>query len=209
MRRRHVLILRRGDHKRDALGAIFLGEVTAPEEVQTYVQRYLGTALLVRTVEVEGPALRVTVEAGGFPEESQNLVRVGRGSAGRGAGRVAAETFQEALKLDPLNIDAWKGLARVLAHQGELSGAEEAWVRAGEISGYDGETLRGLATVALRGDRRPTARGYLEEALIVNPGDSEARDLLAELERQTELRFAEPDSPPDDAPRGTTGGVKR
>ena len=198
-RQQHVLILRRDDHKRDALGAVFLGAVTDEREILLYVERYLGQPFLVRSVEMEGAALRVTVECSRFQMESHNLTRIAKSLAERGRQRSAADSFAEALKLDPLNTEALKGQAALHALAGELIDAEEKWIRSGEIRGYDGEILRGLAGVALREDRRPTAMQYLEEALIVHPDDAEARALLDELNRQAELRFSAP-------PRRDPGG---
>jgi tetratricopeptide (TPR) repeat protein len=198
-RQQHVLILRRDDHKRDALGAVFLGAVTDERDILLHVERYLGSAFLVRAVEIEGTALRVTVECSRFQMESHNLTRIAKSLAERGRQRSAAESFAEALKLDPLNAEALKGQAALHALAGELIDAEDKWIRSGEIRGYDGEILRGLAGVALREDRRPTAMQYLEEALIVHPDDAEARAMLDELNRQAELRF---NAPP---PRGPAG----
>lgn len=195
-RQRHVLILRRSDHKRDALGAVFLGAITNPEDIRSAVERYVGSPFLVRAVEPEGQALRVTVECARFQMESHNLTRMGQALAQRGRSRTAAESFAEALKLDPLNAEALKRMAFIHASAGELKEAQEKWIRAGEIRGYDGEMLRGLATVALREGRGPTAVQYLEEALIVHPDDAEAQTMLDELHRQAELRFNAP--PPDD-----------
>ena len=190
MRRpQHVLILRRDDHKRDALGAVFLGAVTDERQIRLYVERYLGPPFLVRSVEMEGTALRVTVECSRFQMESHNLTRIAKSLAERGRQRAAADSFAEALKLDPLNAEALKGHAALHALAGELTDAEDKWIRSAEIRGYDGEILRGLAGVALREDRRPTAMQYLEEALVVHPDDAEARAILDELNRQTELRF--------------------
>lgn len=190
MRRQHLLILRRQDHKRDALGAVFLGAVTDEREIRSYVERYLGHAVSVREIHGDSERLRVSVESSGFVAESQNLARLGRSLAESGRSRSAMATFEEALKLDPLNVEAWKGQAALLAQQNDLLAAEESWVRAGEIGGYDGTILRGLATLALRGERRPTAIAYLEEALLANGEDVEAREMLDELRRQTELQFA-------------------
>jgi tetratricopeptide (TPR) repeat protein len=188
-RQRHVLILRRSDHKRDALGAVFLGAISDPADIRSTVERYLGPPFLVRAVEREGHALRVTVECARFQLESHNVTRMAQSLAKRGRLGAASDSFAEALKLDPLNAEALKAMAALHASAGELNEAEDRWIRAGEIRGYDGEMLRGLAAVALRGDRGPTARQYLEEALIVHPDDAEARRMLDDLHRQAELRF--------------------
>jgi tetratricopeptide (TPR) repeat protein len=197
-RREHVLVLRRDDHKRDAIGAIFLGAVTAETEMRAIVERYLGAPLVVRTIELGGTALHVHVECPRFPTESQNLSRMARSLADRGRSRAAADSYAEALKLDPLNVEALKGHATLHALAGNLEDAQEKWIRAGEIRGYDGEILRALATIALRQERRGTAIQYLEDALIVNPEDTEAHAMLDELNRQAELRFTERSKPRED-----------
>jgi len=188
-RQQHQVILRREDHKRDALGAIFLGAVVDEETIRGHVERYLGPPFQVRAVDLEGAALRVTVECSRFQAESQNLTRMARSFAERGRARAAADSFGEALKLDPLNAEALKGHAALHAAAGEVDDAEDKWIRAGEIRGYDGEILRGLAGVALRLNRTGSGIQYLEEALLVNPNDDEARSILEDLKRQAELRF--------------------
>ena len=189
MRRQHSLVIRREDHKRDGLGAVFLGAVTAEADIRAYLQRYLGSSVIVRTVQIEPEVLRVLVEASGFGPESQNLVRLGRSLLSRGRLRASADMFAEALRLDPMNVEALKADASMRFAKGDLTVAHEVWVRAGEIGGYDGEILRGLAAVALQENRRPSAMRYLEEALQVNPEDREAMRILAEMKRQRELAF--------------------
>jgi tetratricopeptide (TPR) repeat protein len=188
-RRQHVLILRRDDHKRDALGAVFLGAVTDERQIRAAVERYLGPAFVVRSVDVEGTAIKAVVECSRFETESQNLAHIAKSLAERGRQRAAADSYAEALKLDPLNAEALKGRAALHVLARELNEAEEKWIRAGEIRGYDAEILLGLAHVALCEDRRPTAMKYLEEALIVEPDDPKVRTALEELKRQAELRF--------------------
>lgn len=189
MRKRVALVIRRDDHKRDALGSIFLDVVTDVEEIRQLLERYLGAGLRVVDFERHGSVLRATVECPRFEVESQNLVRMGRGLARKGRRRAALDMFTEALRLDPLSGDAFKAIGALKIAQRDRAGAENVWVRAGEISGYDGEILRGLAAIALEEDRRPTAMRYLEEALRVNPEDVDSRTLFDELKRQIELRF--------------------
>ena len=189
VRKRHTLVLRRDEHKRDALGSVFLDAVTDELEIRAYVERYLGSPMKVVSIERHGPALRAVVECPRFEAESQNLVRLGRGLLKKGRRRAASDMFAEALRLDPINVDALKSDANLRMAAGDPPAAESQWIRAGEIGGYDGEILRGLAGVALATDRRPTAMAYLEEALRVNPEDAEARLLMDELRRQAELRF--------------------
>lgn len=189
MRKRQTLVLRRENHKHDGLGAVFLGVVEDEGEIRRALERYLGTAVTILGIEPLDDRLQVTVECAGFETESQNLVRLGRSLSQKGRKRAAADMFAEALRLDPLNVDALKAeAARRMVHE-DSSGAEDRWIRASEIRGYDGETLRALAKIALDEDRRPTAMRYLEEAVHINPDDDESRDLLDQLKRQIELRF--------------------
>ncbi|MEA2627378.1 MAG: hypothetical protein QOD06_3423 [Candidatus Binatota bacterium] len=191
IRKRHTLVIRREEHKRDAIGSVFLDVTTDDADIRGCVERYLGSQMKVVTVERHGPVLRAVVECARFDTESQNLVRLGRSMLKKSRRRAAGDMFAEALRLDPINVDALKADASMRIAAGDAATAEERWIRAGEIGGYDGEILRGLANVALATDRRPTAMAYLEEALRVNPDDGDARDLMDELKRQVELRFEE------------------
>jgi tetratricopeptide (TPR) repeat protein len=201
LRRDHVLVLRRDDHKHDLIGAIFLGAITDEEDARRTIERYLGPAFVVRSAEMEGAALRVRVDCSRFPVESQNLSRMAKQLVEKGRQRAAGEHFVEALKLDPLNTEALKGQAGLHVAAGDLAAAEENWIRAGEIRGYDGETLRALALIAVRSGRPATAVQHLENALIVNPDDSEAHAMLEELDRQAELRFTSAVTPSDPGKR--------
>jgi tetratricopeptide (TPR) repeat protein len=188
-RQRHALILRREDHKRDALGAVFLGAVSDGGEIRRYVERYLGPTFQVRAIEAEGGALRIDVECARFEAEARNLARIAEALAAQSRPRAAAETFDEALKLDPLSTDSLRGRAALHAEAGELVEAEDKWIRAAEIRGYDADLLKALAKIALAGGRAPSAMQYLEEALVADPADDEARTILMELRRQAKLRF--------------------
>lgn len=192
MRRRCVMVIRRDDHKRDALGAIFLGAVKDDAGVRALVERYVGPSIKVVEIERRDEVIRVDLEATVFAEESQNLVSLARSMVEKGRLRAATDTLGEALRLDPLNAEALRIEAAARALRGDGAGAESRWIFSAELTGFHGETLRGLAQVALEQDRRPTAMRYLEEALEVDPHDEEARRILDQLRRQIELRFEDP-----------------
>jgi tetratricopeptide (TPR) repeat protein len=97
---------------------------------------------------------------------------------------------QHARQIVNARVAVETGGAALCALAGDLSEAQDHWIRAGEIRGYDGEILRGLAVIALRTDRHGSAIQYLQDALLVNPNDDEAKGTLEELRRQSELRFA-------------------
>jgi tetratricopeptide (TPR) repeat protein len=183
-------VIRREDHRRDALGAVFLGAVAGDTEICSYVERYLGSSVRIRSVQLEGDVLRVVVESAGFRPESQNLVRLGRSLLERGRTRAAADMFNEAMRLDSMNTEALKAAAGLRFAHGDLTAAKDLWIRAAEIGGYGGEILRGLAAVALQENRAPSAMRYLDEALMVNPDDAESAKLLQEMKRQREIAFA-------------------
>lgn len=184
-------MIRREDHKSDSLGAIFLGATRGADAILAAVERYLGRDRKVLVIDEAAEALRVEVESTSFVEESANLVRLAKASSEKGWGRGAAEMFREALRLDPLNAEALRGQAEHHMEHGDGSAAEAEWILAAEIIGFDARTLRSLAIIALAQERRPTAMRYLEEALQADPADKRAADLMAELRKQLEIRFAE------------------
>jgi tetratricopeptide (TPR) repeat protein len=194
MRRRSALVIRRDDHKRDALGSIFLGAVNEDRAVFDLVSQYLGSSVKILVVELRPDFLRAEIEATAFVEESHNLVEIARDLVEKGRLRAAGEMFAEALRLNPLNPEALKVDARLRFAQGDVAGAENRWILGGELAGFDAETLRGLATAALEQGRRPTAMRYLEEAIFADPDNRAAQGLLEQLKRQIELRFSDSDS---------------
>lgn len=189
MRRRRAVVLRREDHKRDGLGAIFLGAVGSDESLVELVSQYFGPSVKVLFVETHPDYLRTEIETTAFVEESRNLVAIGSELLEKGRTRAAGDMFAEALRLDPMNPEALKSEARRLLIEGDLAGAESRWILAGELSGFDAETLRGLAAAALEQGRRPSAMRYLEEAISADPTDRASKDLLEQMRKQIELRF--------------------
>ncbi len=194
MKRRALLEIHRDDHKYDALGQIFLGAIEG-EEILALLRRYLGPAASLHRVELDDDVLRVEADLREFPEESSNLVEVGRSMLRKGLGRSAIGALEEALRLAPLNAEALKTIGRWHYRRREREAARRYLVRARESDPGDYEILRLLAEIAIHEDRRLEARGYLERVLRARPGDQRARAALARL------RPSEPGASSGDAPR--------
>ncbi|MFM8408858.1 MAG: tetratricopeptide repeat protein [Alphaproteobacteria bacterium] len=183
MKRRAFLEIHRDDHKVDALGRIFLG-ATQGEEILDLLRAYLGPAASLHRVELEDDVLHVEVDLREFPEESANLVEVGRSMLRKGLGRSAIGAIEEALRLAPLNAEALKTIGRWHYRRREREAARRYLVRARESDPNDFETLRLLAEIAIHDNRPLEARGYLERVLRSRPGDQKARAALARLRPQ-------------------------
>lgn len=180
MKRRAFLEIHRDDHKYDALGRIFLG-ATGSDEILDILRRYLGPAASLHRVELQDDVLFVEADLREFPEESANLVEVGRSMLRKGLGRSAIGALEEALRLAPLNAEALKTIGRWHYRRREREPARRYLVRARESDPNDHEILRLLAEIAIHEDRRLEARGYLERVLRAKPGDQRARAALARL----------------------------
>jgi Tfp pilus assembly protein PilF/TolB-like protein len=92
----------------------------------------------------------------------------------------AQRAFIEALLLAPLDADAHKGLAEVYDKQGRPSDGVREY-RAALASRDDLPTRVALAALLLRQDRISEARAELELVLGRDPGNSQAQQLLEQL----------------------------
>lgn len=181
MKRRVALEIHRDDHKYDALGRVFLG-ATDRDTTLRLLREYLGSRASLRHVELEDDVLRLEIDVREFPEESRNLVALGREMLKQGLVRAAMGQLEEALQLSPLNADALKALGRYHYRHRRREEARRYLVRAREVMPADLEVLRLLAEIALHEDRRLEARAYLERVLRVRPTDRRARAALARLQ---------------------------
>ncbi|MEI8359073.1 MAG: hypothetical protein RL698_331 [Pseudomonadota bacterium] len=180
MKRRACLEIHRDDHKYDTLGRIFLGVVDG-EEILDLLRRYLGPQASLHKVELRDDVLAIEADIREFPEESANLVEIGRSMLRRGITRSAIGQIEEALRLAPLNAEALKTIGRYHYRRRERELARRYLIRAREAAPGDTEVLRLLAEIAIHADRPLEARGYLERALRIHPGDRRARAALARL----------------------------
>jgi Flp pilus assembly protein TadD len=181
MRHRVTLQIHRDDHKYDALGLIFLNAIDR-DKTLALLRTYLGPHAALRHVELDDAVLHVEAEVRDFPNESRNLVEMGRDLARRGRSKAAVDQFEEALRLSPLNAEALKALGRLYYRRRQRDAARRCLVRAREITPGDVEILRLLAELALHDDRRLEALAYLERVLVARPNDRRARTALARLQ---------------------------
>ncbi len=182
------LVIHLEDHKHDSLGRIFL-DPGDESETRRSLRAYLGPRVSIKGTTLDGQRLRVRIEVANFQVESDNLVRLARGLAGRARMQAARAQLEEALKLYPLNASALKALGRAACERADYARATAFFVRANEVLGEDGESLRTLGTISLRQGREPSALAYFERALRLNPRDEAAGRARAELRARMEMKF--------------------
>ena len=128
-----------------------------------------------KSAEAPAEVLAIEADIREFPEESANLVEIGRSMLRRGITRSAIGQIEEALRLAPLNAEALKTIGRYHYRRRERELARRYLIRAREAAPGDTEVLRLLAEIAIHADRPLEARGYLERALRIHPGDRRTR----------------------------------
>lgn len=83
----------------------------------------------------------------------------------------AERTFRAALAKDPLDAEAWLGLAAASDRLGRFDTADKAYAQAMAIAGRRGEIVNNMAwSQALRGNKE-AARQLFAEALTLSPGN--------------------------------------
>jgi Tfp pilus assembly protein PilF len=92
--------------------------------------------------------------------------------------------YQEALALDPLNGHALHQMGALLEDRKRFREAYDALRRAREVMGDSVELLHALARVSVQMERVPTAVGYLEKALELEPNNNSLRRDLVALGRK-------------------------
>jgi cytochrome c-type biogenesis protein CcmH/NrfG len=180
MKRRVALEIHRDDHKYDALGQVFLGAADRDETLRL-LRVYLGPTVSLRHVEIDDDVILVEIDVREFPNESRNLVELGRSLLRQGRVKAAMGHLEEALRLAPLGADALKTLGRFHYRHRQRDAARRYLVRAREVAPADLEVLRLLAEIALHEKRPLEARSYLQRVLRVRPLDRRARAALSRL----------------------------
>lgn len=182
--RKKVLTVARDDHIGDPIGAIFLDLDDGEAEVARRVRDYLGPKARILKIDLKHDRALVEVEASPFTEESNRLAAAATDLARKGAPRNAIAMFKQALELDPLNSQAGYDMALLLLERKKLVEALSALRRAREIMGDNVMLLRALARVCVAMERVPTAVGYLERALDLEPNSRAVRRELLALGRR-------------------------
>jgi len=193
MRRRKVLTIWRDDHVGDIIGRIFLDAAGQGEDgIIDCLRQYLGVKAKILKAELMRDRVTVEVESRGFSEESTHLAAAAHSLRIKGAPRNAQSLFYEALQMDPLNEDAMVGLGTLLTDLEKYDEALPILKRAREVAGDRVELLRALGHVGHLLDRMPSAKGYFERALELQPNDPATRRALNALGRPPEQPPEEP-----------------
>jgi len=178
--RNKVLTIARDDHIGDPIGAIFLDLEGGEAEVARRVREYLGGKVQILKVEMKRDRAVVEVGASAFTEEANRLAAAAADLARKGAPRNAIAMFKQALELDALNGQTLWDMGTAMLELKRPAEALSALRRAREMLGDSIELLRALARVCVAMERIPTAVGYLERALELEPANRVIRrDLLA------------------------------
>lgn len=190
------LTIVRDDHIGDPIGAIFLEPDDGPAGIVRRIADYLGPKTRILATEMMHDRVRVEVQSSPFFEESSRLAAAATELWRKGAPRNALSMYQEALALDSLNGHALHQLGLLLAELKQTREALLALRRAREVLGDSLELLQSLARVCVLMERIPSAIGYLERALEMEPHNPSIRRDLVALGRK-------PPPPPSLPSRGT------
>ncbi|HEY2107373.1 MAG TPA: hypothetical protein VGH29_16360 [Candidatus Binataceae bacterium] len=177
---RKILVIARDDHIGDPIGAIFLELDGGEDEVARRIRDYLGGKVQILKLELKHDRATVEVEASAFTEEANRLAAAAADLPRKGAPRNAIAMFKQALELDPLGGQTLCDMGLALLELKRPAEALSALRRAREVLGDSVALLRSLARVCVAMERVPTAVGYLERALELEPASRAVRrELLA------------------------------
>jgi tetratricopeptide (TPR) repeat protein len=114
-------------------------------------------------------------------QQSMWQVRLGDIAFAQGDLPKAKDAYQEAITVNPKNVDAINNLAVVYFNQGdEAKGLELLTQSLGQRGDY-AVTLRLMGLYYYRQGDFNRAQGFLRQALFYNPDEPQAKDLLATL----------------------------
>lgn len=195
---RKLLVIVRDDHIGDPIGAIFLD--LEGGEVARRIREYLGSKVRILNLELERDRATVEVEESPFTEEANRLGAAATDLARKGAPRAAIAMFRQALELDPLEGQALYDMGLALIELKMPAEALGALRRAREVLGDSVELLRALARLCIAIERIPTAVGYLQRALELEPANRVIRRELLALGRRP---------PPTPLPLRGAGAARR
>jgi tetratricopeptide (TPR) repeat protein len=156
--------------------------VHQPDHVLALLSAGNALAGLQRAADAEAKFRRVLALD---PENPYAMAELGLLAYNRGANDEAERFFQQALQREPEKYTCpYEGLGLVYLRQGRIADAERNFERAIALDpSIEYKKFNGLARIRLReGDFAEAAR-LLRQSIANYPADTEARDLLAELER--------------------------
>ncbi len=112
------------------------------------------------------------------PSDPPMLTALGYLAQGRGNNSQAIAFYQEALKLNPIDLTATNNLAILLARSGQLAAAEVLWKKTFELNQAVDEPGVNLALVECMLGKKDAAQETLQRVLIYSPDHKIARQKL-------------------------------
>ena len=123
-------------------------------------------------------ALRLAPPA---PQDVMAMYNLGQIHQDLGESKDAAAYYRRCLKRDPEYVYAALRLGQLAEGAGRFARARRWYAKALELPGGKGPAQRRLARLALRLDNHDEAREHLHQALLADPQDAMALNLLARL----------------------------
>jgi len=147
--------------------------------------------LLQRWLQKNRPLERVREELTELNPIANRYIEIGLEFQDSGLHEKAIESFQEALAVDPDNLQAQVNIAAVYLQQNDYVSAVEAYQKALEVDDEDVAARAGLCEAHLalgdlslnRGRTKEAIRSF-EEVLAINAEHTEARQRMADIHRQ-------------------------
>ena len=115
------------------------------------------------------------------PVQAMILYNLGQIHQDLGETKDAAAYYRRCLKRDPEYVYAALRLGQLAEGAGRFTRARRWYAKALELPGGKGPAQRRLARLALRLDNHDEAREHLHQALLADPQDAMALNLLARL----------------------------
>jgi superkiller protein 3 len=140
----------------------------------------VATALSERERDEEAAAILQQVVRD-YPDDADLLAHLGQLREAGGRTEDANQAYSEALRIDPLQVQALLGRARGLLAAGDLCRAIGEFRRAADLEPSDAQTWLGLAHAYREAKDLPSAESACLQCLKRNPGDLDCRELMAYL----------------------------
>lgn len=169
--------------------ALFLADPDRPVEACREAAR-----ALIRLEDPESAAKLLDLGRRAHPEDPDLLALKGEALVAMGFRRAAEESFEHALRIDPLRVDALIALGRLRIDLGLESSAVEPLQRAVDITGGDFETLRLLAKALRESGLAPKAYSTWVKAFSMGTGTVDDLVEAATLFLDDSFRGAHPES---------------
>lgn len=116
------------------------------------------------------------------PRDLPVLTALGYLAQGRGNNSQAMDFYREALKVDPVDLNATNNLAILLARSGKLAEAKELWKKTFELNQAVDEPGVNLALVECMLGEKDVAQRVLQQVLVYSPDHPVARRKLQAIQ---------------------------